>query len=92
MGTIENQWVVTDYFSTEIEADNESQIRDKFPIDRLTTQSGYYRSGTIYCECFGTRFIIPPLGNLAPDWELLEFSLERAIQSDFYPYRRRTTS
>ena len=85
---IQNQFYVTDYFSTEIEAHNESQIRDKFPIEYLTTESGYYPAGAIYCQAYNTRFIIPPLSSLAPDWELLEFTLHRASEGKYYPYRR----
>ena len=88
MMAIENQYFVTDYFSTEIESYNESQIRERFPINRIITNSGYYPTGTIYCESFGTRFLIPPLLNGASDWELLDFTLERASRKDFYPYRR----
>ena len=85
---IQNQYYVTDYFCIDTEKYNSAEIRKQFPIDALSTHYGYLPPNFIYCEAFGTRFGIPPLSNGAPDWELLQLTLNRASKGDFSGIRR----
>ena len=85
---IKNQSFVTDYFCVDTEKYNESQIREQFPVQFITTHSEYYPPNSIWCMAFTTRFVIPPLNGL-PDWELLEFTLKKAAKGYFGRYRRK---
>ena len=85
---IKNQPFVTDYFCVDTEKYNESQIREQFPVQFISTDSEYYPPNSIWCMAFGTRFVIPPLNGL-PDWELLEFTLKKAAKGYFGRYRRK---